>query len=431
MKKFLTIMLASMIIFAMTAPAMAMHFDMSGKLRVRSFVLGNYVNGDSSSEFVDQRLRIKGTWGIVENVSLTFRADVLEGFWGDRLGALGEQVATDPITTDLILQSGIFQELQTKEQIAFDWVYGSFVLPSTGTALHIGRQGVNWGTKMAVAADNRDRLKIIQPAGGVKLGFVYDKFRENFVLNSVNPNIQDSSGTGILALGDLGGFKSGIIYYYVSNKSLPMIDTQTSNVDVFTMGTVGKMNLKAELNYVWGDRKTENLKVDLEGLAAYVGLGFNAGMADLGIDFGYARGNDPNSAKNEGAASHDYDSPFYSIVLYNNLDYDGFQSNKAADRGVTNAIALKAYATAKPSEKLSLTGAILWAQQDEKAVVGTTNGLDKDLGWELDGYLSYNIYDNVAYTLGIGYLFAGDAFNTAAGEIDDPWAMMNRIQIHF
>ena len=428
MKKFLTIMLASMIIFALTAPAMAMHFDMRGKFRVRSFVLGNYVNGDDSSEFFDQRLRLSGKWGIVENVSLTFRADVLEGFWGDSLGALGEQVSTDPITNELRIAEIFFQS-QTKNQIAFDHVYGTFILPATGTAVHLGRQPVNWGTKMAVASDNRDRVKLIQKAGGVTLGFVYDKFRENFILNSQNSEIQDNHAAGILAIADLGGFKTGIIGYHVMNKATPAVDTITSNVDVYTMGKIGNIGVKAEVNYVFGERDANNVTTDLTGLAAYLGLDFAAGMTNLGLEVAYARGDDPNTAENEGIASHDYDGPFNSIVLYHNLDYDGFQSIKAADRGVSNALAVKASATVKPSEKLSLTGAVIWAQQDELSMggVGNTNGIDDDLGVEIDGILTYNIYDNVAYTLGLGYLMAGDAF----GDIDDPWAMMNSVQINF
>lgn len=426
MKKFLMIMMASMIIFAMTAPAMAMHFDMNGVFRVRNFVLGEYVGGDSSTEFFDQRLRLSGKWGIVENVSLTFRADVLEGFWGDTLGALGEQVATDPISNELRIVSQFFQSA-SKQQIAFDHVYGSFILPSTGTAIHLGRQPVNWGTKMAVAADNRDRVKIIQKTGSVTLGFVYDKFRENWILNSQNDAIQDNHAAGILAIGNFGGFKTGIIYYHVSNKATLSVDTQSNNIDVFTMGTAGSTTVKAEINYVWGERDAMNVKNDLTGLAAYLGLGFNAGMTNLGLEVGYARGDDPNTIENEGIASHDYDGPFNSIVLYHNLDYAGFQSIKAADRGLHNALAVKASATVKTSEKLSLTGAVVWAKQDELSTAYLTNGIDDDLGVEVDGILVYNIYDNVAYTLGLGYLFAGDAF----GEIEDPWAMMNRVEINF
>jgi hypothetical protein len=296
--------------------------------------------------------------------------------------------------------------------------------------VQLGRQPVNWGTKMAVAADSRDRVKLIQKVGDVTLGFVYDKFRENFILNIANNAIQDSHAAGLLAIGNFGGFKTGIIGYYVSNKSLPNVDTQTSNVDVFTMGTAGPVGIKAEVNYVFGERDAMNVKNDLTGLAAYLGLNFNAGMANLGLEVAYARGDDPNTAENEGVGSHDYDGPFSSIVLYHNFDYDGWQSIKAADRGVSNALAVKASAAVKPSEKLTLIASAVWAKQDELSIggIGKTNGIDDDLGVEVDGILVYNIYDNVAYTLGLGYLFAGDAFGS---DIDDPWAMMNRVQINF
>ena len=70
-----------------------------------------------------------------------------------------------------------------------------------------------------LGGDNRDRVKLIQKTGAVTLGFVHDRFVENFVLNSTNDEIQDTSGYGLLAIGDLGGWKTGIIGYYVSNKA--------------------------------------------------------------------------------------------------------------------------------------------------------------------------------------------------------------------
>jgi hypothetical protein len=426
MKKFFVIMLASVIIFAMTAPAMAMHFDINGKFRARSWVLGNYINDDDQTEYIDQRLRLTGKWGIVENVSLTFRADVLEGFWGDKFGNIGETADVDPITGDLTTTE-LFFETQPKAAIAFDQVYGTFVLPSTGTLVQIGRQPVNWGAKMAVAGDNRDRIKLIQAAGNVKFGLVYDKFKENFLANSINSTIEDRHAAGILAIGDLGGWKTGIILYGVRDKTATGQDTKVQNVDVYTMGAAGPVAVKAEINYVWGDIDTAGSTLDLSGIAAYVGTFFNAGMSTIGLELGYARGNDPNTAdENEGSAHHDYDSPFNSIILYN-ADYDGFANVNSLDRGLTNALAIKASVKAKPSEKLTLTAAAIWAKQDELTSERNTNGIDDDLGFELDLIANYNIYDNVAYTLGFGYLFAGDAF----GDIEDPWGLMNAVSINF
>jgi hypothetical protein len=422
MKKFLTIMLASMIIFAMTAPAMAMHFDMSGKFRVRNWVLGNYINGDSSSEFTDQRLRLSGNWGISENVALKFRADVLEGLWGSTTGAFGPDPGIDP-ATGAALEPEFFTTTN-KAQIAFDQVYAVVALPGTGVTATVGRQPVNWGTGMAAASDNRDRLKLIYK-GPVTLGLLYDKFQENYLANSMDDAIQDNQGLGAVALGNVGGFKTGLLFYHLSNKAVPGSDTQQNLVDVFFTGQAGAVSVKADVGYIFGETDAGGVTTDRSGLAAYLGLGFNAGMANLGLEVAYARGDDPNTAdENEGVFNHDYHGPFHSIILYHNFDYSGFAGTVGggADRGVNNALAVKASVTAKPSEKLSLTGAVVWAQRDEVMA-----GMDDDLGVELDAIAVYNIYDNVAYTLGVGYLMAGDAF----GDIDDPWGMLNRIQVNF
>ena len=421
MKKLLTIVLASALVFAMVAPATAAHFDLNGQSRVRSWVLGNYVNGDSSSEFVDQRLRLTGVWGITEGVKLVFRADVLEGFWGNTQGAFTETLSTDPVTGDTTTVSA-FGTTSTKSAIAFDQVYGSFVLPGTPITVTLGRQPVTWGTGIAAKADNRDRLKIIVK-GPVTFGLLYDKFNENFEANSVNDSVQDNQGFGAIVVGSVAGFKGGLLGYYNSNKATPGSDTQAYIVDGFVTGAAGPVALKFDLGYRFGETDAGNVTTDLSGIIAYASASLNAGMVNIGLEAAYARAHDPDPAENEGAFSHDYDGPFHSIILFHNFDYNGFAgTTRASDRGVNNALAVKGSVTAKPAPKLTLIGAAVWAQRDQVA-----DGMDEALGIELDAIAVYNLYDNLSYTLGFGYLLAGDNL----GDIDDPWGVLNRIMVKF
>ena len=56
-----------------------------------------------------------------------------------------------------------------------------------------------------------------------------------------------------------------------------------------------------------------------------------AGPVTIGFEGAYASGDDPTTAKNEGAFRADYKSPFWSFILFNNFDYDGYQ-NGSVDR---------------------------------------------------------------------------------------------------
>ena len=90
---------------------------------------------------------------------------------------------------------------------------------------------------------------------------------------------------------------------------------------------------------------------------------------------------------------------------------------------LTNALSLKGSVTASPSEKLSLTGAILWAKKDEQGRADSD-----EMGWEADIIATYNLYDNVAFTAGFGYLWAGDFYGADA---DDPLGLMAQTEIKF
>ena len=63
---------------------------------------------------------------------------------------------------------------------------------------------------------------------------------------------------------------------------------------------------------------------------------------------------------------------------------------------------------------------------------------DKDIGWELNLINEFQIYNNLRFFVGFGYLFAGDALDvgrtTAGGtnrEIANPWALRTRLQYTF
>jgi hypothetical protein len=442
MKKLLTIALAAALVVSMTVPAMAMHFEMNGQLRARIWYLDNYwPNADGvqkgDMEFIDQRFRTTLTWGLTESVFLKARADINEGFWGDARGQVTEVATIDPVTNAPV-QGLAFDNVQTKDQIAFDQMYGQVAFPGAPLTLTIGRQPVNWGTKSFVGSDNRDRVKAMFKAGAVTLGLVYDKFIESFEQELVGGG-SDSRGWGLLAVGNVSGFKTGLIYYLSLNEAasdafVPAgqdpspFDNTFHNINGYLIGQAGPVALKAEVQFATGEAGLKGSpKTDVEGWGVYAGGFFNAGITNLGLEVAWARGNDPGTADNEGIVRMDYHTPFNSVILFNGMDYQGYDNlanGVGGDIGFSNALGLKGSVTASPSEKLSLTGAVVWAQRDEVPMAG----MDDDLGWEADIIATYNLYDNVAFTAGFGYLWAGDYYGS---DVDDPLGLMVQSEIKF
>lgn len=440
MKKLLTVALAAVLVAAMTVPAMAMHFEMNGQLRVRSWVIDNYwpnSQGDQSGdmEFIDQRFRVGMTWGLTESVTLKARADINEGLWGESVGAFTGQVS-DPITGLPI--GADFRENPSKDEISFDHMYASIAFPGAPLTMVVGRQDVTFGTGMSAKSDNRDRLKLAYKAGDWTIIAAYDKFQEDFE-QELEGLGSDSRGWAAAAVGSVAGWKTGLLYYLALDESIgsgvfapgaagEQLDNTFHLLDWFVMGQAGSIALKGDLAYRWGEAGLKGgNKTDADGLGAYAGAFVNAGMTNFGLEFGWARGNDPNTPENEGAFVHDYHGPFNSIILWNGMDYQGYDNLsrgiKSGDTGMVNAMALKGSVTATPSEKMSLTGAVIWAQRDEVQTAGQSD----ELGVEADVIASYNLYDNVAFTAGFGYLWAGDHY----GEVDDPWGLMIGGEVKF
>ncbi len=462
MKKLLTIMLASVLVFALAVPAMAMHFEMNGQLRVRSWYLDSYwprtVGGDQKGdlEFLDQRFRTFLTWGLTENVLLKARADINEGFWGSRTGVVSEQVQTDPVTgeTNRVL---LADSTTAKQPIAFDWMYMQFTMPNIPLTFKIGRQDVSWGTGIFAKGDPRDRAWLAYKAGDWTIGGAYDKNDESFTqeLRGIG---SDNRNWAAFVVGNLGSWKVGGLYVLnldeTSNIDVVEI-TATGEIgpivskdrtlhmfDLMTIGAIGPVSLKGEVTWGTGDDKTTEKTIDREGLIAYVGGFFNAGLANIGLEWGYAKGNEAGTDKNEGVLKMDQHGAFNSIILFNGLDYQGYdnlylnnnESNgvpagnaPGGDQNFANAWSVKGTVTANPTERLTLVAAVVYAKRNEVLA-----NVDKEMGWEIDGVLSYSIYDNLAYTLGLGYLWAGDFYTNGDGsEVDDPWGMMNRIEVKF
>ena len=104
------------------------------------------------------------------------------------------------------------------------------------------------------------------------------------------------------------------------------------------------------------------------------------------------------------------------------------RANTALDGGLANAWGVKpSVSAALPLPGLTLYGALVYASRNEKQLNPQGNVKDGALGTEIDVVVNYAITPNVAWTVGGGYLVAGDYFGT----MDDPWGLMSAFTVKF
>lgn len=391
MKKFMTMVLAAALVFAAAGQASATALETSGEYRGRFWYLDNYSKipaAQESQDFWDQRLRVKMAWKVSDAVTVNARADVLEYVW-------------DTVTN----------ETATQAEIDFDWAWADMLI-APNTKLQVGKMDVTWGLGVYAKADNRYRARIASKFGEIPVAFAYDKMNEQHLDSGVEHE-EDWDGYSLGAVIPMGAWKFGVLGVYSDNNPS---DTDLLGIDLTAEGALGPAKIVFEGAY--GSGETKNVlgqKIDQDGLEAYLGAFLPVGPVNVGLEAAYAKGDDPTSQDFEGALFHDYNGPFSSFILFNNFDLDGWNSvyTGGADKGVNNALALKASGTFAFTKQLSLMGAIVWAQADEAVA-------DDDMGIEIDALLKYALNENVTLQTGVGYLSVGDYFKVLGETPDDP-----------
>lgn len=399
MKKFMTIVLAAALVFAFAGQASAA-LETSGEYRARYWNLTGFNQAGEAAgtaqdnfDFFDQRLRLNMNWKVSDAVTVAARADILENLWQTN-GNNAVNGAGD-----------------AAKEIDFDQAYAA-VAVGPGT-LTVGKQDVSWGPGIYAKADNRYRVKYGGKFGGVSASAAWDTLVENLDSKTLG----DDNGFSAGVVMPVGGFNLGVLALARMNENDATSETTLYGVDVYTTGAIGPAKLSAEVTYVAGEKNNDTAKdVDLSGLLAYVGATIPAGPVAIGAELAYASGDDPGTkSENEGAIFFDYQSPFWSVVLFNNFDLNGFESNYAGDSSVTNAMAGKVSVSGKITPALSFYAAGVYATRLEK----TATAKDEALGFEVDGLLFYAVNENVTLQGGFGYLVAEEDYY--GKDFDDPW----------
>ena len=164
--------------------------------------------------------------------------------------------------------------------------------------------------------------------------------------------------------------------------------------------------------------------VDFDGWFSYVDLGYQVND-QLRVSFlGWWASGDNNSTKGDVDSYIAVDTHTEgSVVLFEDGAFDDGYAVSSAP--YLNQLGFQMYRLRvdyKATPKLSLAAAVNYMKFDEDAKWVEDNGSrhsDDDIGWELDVYANYELYNNLKVNLAAGYLWAGDALDAWADKDGD------------
>jgi len=381
MSRFLKIMIVLLTVAAMVTPVMAEDMlSLSGQMRVRAWSIddGTTVSSatgnstDSTSTWVDQRLRIGGKIAIAEGVSITFRTDVTESNWGGgntygsgRLGVqqwdrahldlafdalslrVGQQYIGMGKTYAFDAQSNGLS-IKTNGPVAVTAFYmlaDSNTTPAKAAGYKFDAAGATVPTAIADATDKNDGFYY-----GANVGFGADNFKANVFVVA----------------------EQGVTGKKTSKTTYATVATGSADEEVYLIGGNVELDLEAfkliaELDYFTGEANDTD---DAFGTQFLLDASVAAGEAvTVGGQFFYAMGDKTDTQYSFiGNGFNGYDPLF---AHGSGLDNEAIKAGRPFTFFGDNSgvIAGRVYADAKVSDALKLGGSLSYLVPEEDSVV--------------------------------------------------------------
>jgi hypothetical protein len=432
MRKLLIALFALGLIFAFTAPAYATDASFSGYYRLRGFWYNNQALADDNegvpngnNAFYDQRLRVQTVFNVAEGLSVTARFHAMDRVWGDYE------------TVNVGSDSGNLG----KENIYWHRAYMTFKT-AIGKFDAGYQSGGTWGTIFGdTEADGRARIKYTGVFGPWIALALTEKFKD---YDGADADVSDGDWNTYALAGIYrwDGGQAGLLLYYLTDHSAGQVSSVAFRgaaagegsayhfVPVpFVKANFGPLYMEAE--YIWFSGETDyddpaRDDVDWKGNAWYIYGKFNMGPAYVGAQYAFREGDDPTTSDFEGGyPGSDYNP---CVLLWNdNTSGVGSVAGYTTGTGIANGSLFQVFGGFSPMENLSLKAALTYAWADY-----TADGVDDEIGTEIDLEATYKIFDNLEYWIGFGYLMAGDWYKGDTDrDVDDGWLIMHKLQMNF
>jgi hypothetical protein len=486
MKKLLTVAVAALLIMGLAAATYAMEMKASGFIRVRTAwyvntgdpgtIRATSDNFDDGNAWMDSRMRLKLDFIASEDLMgvIYFEGDSTR--WGE---ASGTRNAAGYWGTD-------------RSAVELKQFYIDFKVPGIAdfapNRLRAGLQALSLRSHVWCYVDGAG-LRWQIDTGPVRHYFNWFKPWEG-----TDYQYDDSDlyvWRGILSLPDFPVRPGGFFAYLNSNDDPlgaglallapgitdSLFDGEYYWIGVNVDGKVGPVNLQTDFIYFGGTAEPTSLAknlalpaliddADFGGWLAWADVNANLDVGMPGLNVGgtfmYATGNDLSEFNKP---SPDLDAYYVppgseantklSIVFWPSNVHDGINLSRGAGRSSGTTVqqrmygglwTIKGYASVKPLDWLKVTGYGMYIGDttDDGNTVGNAvditevTGLrdDDDIGFEFGAIADISIYKNLTYSIGAGWLLAGDALDTVGPlgtneEPDDPWAIVSQLMYKF
>ncbi|SDO76452.1 hypothetical protein SAMN05660330_01015 [Desulforhopalus singaporensis] len=379
MKKIIASTLGLMMVGGVAATtASAVENQFGGYWRTRAFVQDEFAQDGESYGRIDNRTRLYYTAKFNDNFKFVNKFEIDSNWGSEPLGDVGSD--------------GMVFEVKHS--------YADFTLGNVRTKLGIQGHTIARGF---LFDDDFSGIVVSPNLGNVTptLGYISEKtedgggydYTEGIAFLQVGVQVSDNFNL------------TPYFVYYSADEGTSVDDEGVVSLagdwDSYYLGA--DFDMKMDAASVWGTLIYNGGDYGDDDISAFLGA--------LGVDAGIAHGQVFYATGDDDAADGDMEAFFNpvgrSYYWSEIMGYGVFDNNVSANApgdGISNVLAVNAGVTVKPADKLTLSADLWYAMLAEDNAAG-----EDELGFEVDGKLTYALMDNLNLDAVLAYLAAGDA----------------------
>lgn len=434
MRKVMMFLMVLALTFTFAVPAFALENIFGGYWRTRAYMQKDFSGNDQDEardlQIVDTRTRLYYTAKFNDNFKFVNKFE-MDAYWGSGNSGYGD-IGADGVKVEV---------KNSYADMTFD-----------KTNLKIGVQGATLNRGFMFDDDFAGAVVTYNVSDTLSIPFIWVKAYEGYNAYWDDPkdkslNDEDVDYYGIYPTIKAGNATVKPIFLWVSSDKPgtwfseefdptemtdPAAGVSIENLDLYYLGfdadlPVGPATVWMTGIYEFGSfdmiTSTDESSVDVGAYLLALGASADVNKLNVHGQIFYASGQDPDEEDMTQFTGPIGQSYYWSEIMGYGIFDEDVSNGSCADR-IRDIMAANIGVTVKPTDKLSLTGDLWFAQLAED----NANG-DKDLGTEIDLIASYSVLDNVTLDAVFAYLFAGDA--TTGGSSDDADPMEVGMQLSF
>ena len=418
MKKYVAILLGVLFVLSFAASAFAIHAEIPSETQA-------VVAKGATQITIDGEIRTRGWWK--KNVNGNLAPDKADSAanYDERIRLSVDAKVAPGVEGFVQLESGSgdndlytwgnFNSKPTSLSVLQAWILAGF---GPG-GVKIGHMPLALGEKLFFDHTKFGDDAIVlfaAPTKGLEMAALTVKFAEG----SKTYNNDDLDGYVGLVTYDMGDHKFGVNYTYL-NQSMSRFKHQ--NIGVHANGTVAGLGYKADAEMNLGSVGDGDSQTDYRGMAFMAALNYKLDPVNIKAGFGYGSGDDKADKKDKQFENYLGADQHYTLVYDYSVVTAAVDGNGNHNRytGLSNTTYVTLGVDVAPMKDLTANLDLYMLRASK-----TPDGVSKNIGWETDAGVGYQIAKNLKYKFDIGFLFAGDFYKDSGLSSDKKTAAVVR-----